>query len=982
MNLRKLSFLLYALVFWSLDSSAQISGANVFLQGNYVEVGIAPNGAFGTTVDAPFGYHARPYYSPYPIFDTGTSTYTVRQFSLGFVSDYGKDGWTVGSPAYFGDYFVPSLPQEGFSIQANGIISNAWTREYITNHATGFTGTLYGANNSYNDAGGIKTATWLGSMGNLSVKQTTRLNDTDLFFTMSVVLKNTGTTTINDVFYLRTVDADNDWALTGLDGTTINKIQHQLPNAGDKVLVTARGAIYPNVYLGLGTRDCRAKVFYLDNGQVSPPPTVTLENLYDGIPSAIVYQNGSDTADQGIGIVFDLGDIAAGDSVTFSYAYILREADLDVAINQTQPQLAHNGVNYSSGDTIKMCQNGSGAVVDIINGDFFNWTWSPSTGLATTSGTHNTITLTSTTPITYTLTGASSMSSLCASEILTIRVEPNITPQPTVTPITYCLGQTAQPLAAVGSNILWYTAATGGTGVVLLIPPTAVAGTFTYYATQTINGCESARVPVVVTVYAPPAITIPPQDDTACVNGTADFSVLVTGGNLGYQWQSDDGSGFTNITDNTIYSGTNTSTLTLANIPGTYNGYRYRCLVNGLCSAASLSSPPATLQLTDPANITSQPSNTIICVGLDDTLTITSSGLKLNYQWQYKTPSGFINLTNSATYSGVTTPSLIITGATVANAGDYRCIVNNECSPPDTSDIANVRISTAANIWRQSSDQYICEGTPLDLDVQVSGPILSFQWQINDGRGWKDVINTPPFIGAKSNLLRISSVDASLDSVKFRCIVFGECITVYSNEINILLYAQPRITKQPLDATVINNTPATFRITTTGVGIKYRWLASYTGNSFAFINDNSVYSGTKTPLLTINNATYAQNGMHYLCLVEETGGCNYSDTTSDTVQLWVNPPTTIKPIEIDKTFIIYPNPVESGTVLNIQSNLFNKEMDIIMINSIGQKVIKHRVKFDNYNTSITLPHLAKGVYIVQFINEENEIMQLTNLVIQ
>ena len=36
---------------------AQMVGDNVFLQGAYVEVGVAPNGGFGTTANAPAGYH-------------------------------------------------------------------------------------------------------------------------------------------------------------------------------------------------------------------------------------------------------------------------------------------------------------------------------------------------------------------------------------------------------------------------------------------------------------------------------------------------------------------------------------------------------------------------------------------------------------------------------------------------------------------------------------------------------------------------------------------------------------------------------------------------------------------------------------------------------------------------------------------------------------------------------------------------------------
>src|SRR5690606_27093397 len=93
----------------------------------------------------------------------------------------------------------------------------------------------------------------------------------DVFFTMNIVLKNTGSTTINNIFYLRTVDGDNDITLPSGDYATINTIVSQLPNPSDKVLVSAVGKTYPAAYLGLGTKDCRAKVFMLSvNDSISP----------------------------------------------------------------------------------------------------------------------------------------------------------------------------------------------------------------------------------------------------------------------------------------------------------------------------------------------------------------------------------------------------------------------------------------------------------------------------------------------------------------------------------------------------------------------------------------------------------------------------------------------------------------------------------------------------------------------------------------
>ena len=51
-----------------------------------------------------------------------------------------------------------------------------------------------------------------------------------------------------------------------------------------------------------------------------------------------------------------------------------------------------------------------------------------------------------------------------------------------------------------------------------------------------------------------------------------------------YQWKLDTGNGFVNIADNTNYTGTNTSSLQLNNIPSSWNGYKYACVSNSIWS--------------------------------------------------------------------------------------------------------------------------------------------------------------------------------------------------------------------------------------------------------------------------------------------------------------------------------------------------------------------------------------------------------------
>jgi len=73
-------------------------------------------------------------------------------------------------------------------------------------------------------------------------------------------------------------------------------------------------------------------------------------------------------------------------------------------------------------------------------------------------------------------------------------------------PVNYCQNATAIPLTATGTGLLWYTTVTGGTGTITApTPSTAVAGTISYYVSQTNNCGESPRGVISVTVTATPA---------------------------------------------------------------------------------------------------------------------------------------------------------------------------------------------------------------------------------------------------------------------------------------------------------------------------------------------------------------------------------------------------------------------------------------------------------------------------------------------
>lgn len=104
-------------------------------------------------------------------------------------------------------------------------------------------------------------------------------------------------------------------------------------------------------------------------------------------------------------------------------------------------------------------------------------------------------------------------------------------PLPNVTDAAYCQGDTPTALTATGTNLLWYDSPAGGIGSsVAPIPSTAEGGITTYYVSQTLNGCESGRAAITVTVWPTPQP--PAGDDLEYCQGDTTNALTATGTNL------------------------------------------------------------------------------------------------------------------------------------------------------------------------------------------------------------------------------------------------------------------------------------------------------------------------------------------------------------------------------------------------------------------------------------------------------------------
>jgi hypothetical protein len=84
-------------------------------------------------------------------------------------------------------------------------------------------------------------------------------------------------------------------------------------------------------------------------------------------------------------------------------------------------------------------------------------------------------------------------------------------------------------------------------------------------------------------------ITQQPTDVTASVNSTATFTVAHADPTATFQWRTDIGTGFQNVTNAGQYSGANTNTLTVSNLSTLNNNQYFHCRIYSHCNSSQYS---------------------------------------------------------------------------------------------------------------------------------------------------------------------------------------------------------------------------------------------------------------------------------------------------------------------------------------------------------------------------------------------------------
>lgn len=356
-----------------------------------------------------------------------------------------------------------------------------------------------------------------------------------------------------------------------------------------------------------------------------------------------------------------------------------------------------------------------------------------------------------------------------------------------------------------------------------------------------------------LTALPPISITSQPKDYSGMAGDKATFTVVATGTNLTYQWQTNKNGTWA---DSSL-TGAKTSSLSI-DLTAARNGYKFRCIIKD-SKGNTLTSNVATLTVTQGVAITKDPENAAGPVNGKATFKVVASGEGLKYQWQVNKGNGWAD--SSMTGSKTDTLSVDITAA--RNGYKFRCVVKSSNGAVTlTSKEATLTVVQSLSITKEPANFSGAAGSRALFTVAADGNGLKYQWQVNKGNGWANSSMT----GSKTDTLTVD-ITAARNGYKFRCVVTDSTgNTVTSKDATLTVSASLTITQDPENFTGTVGSVAKYTVVASGDGLKYQWQVNK-GNGWT----DSSMTGSKTATLSVD-ITAARNGYSFRCVVKDSLG--------------------------------------------------------------------------------------------------------------
>jgi hypothetical protein len=462
----------------------------------------------------------------------------------------------------------------------------------------------------------------------------------------------------------------------------------------------------------------------------------------------------------------------------------------------------------------------------------------------------------------------------------------------------------------------------------------------------TVTGTAGAIVKTRVLTYtiqagAAPTINTQPTSQSACAGTNVTFSVAATGA-LTYQWQVSTPAvpAFTNI------GGATSASLTLVAVTAFMNNNQYKCIVTGQCN--TVTSNAATLTVFTAPTITANPQSVTLCVGSNNTFSVTANGTALTYQWQVSTPAvpAFTNI------GGATSSTFTVNGVTIGmNTNQYKCVVSGTCAPPATSTAAVLTVIAPVTITTNPSNVTICETGNVSFTVVGNSTVpIIYQWQLstNGGASFSNIS------GETAATLNLVSVTAGMNNNQYRCLLSNATCTTptVSGAATLTVNARPTVS--------ISASPYTSLFPGLTTTITATILPSAAGFNISWFRNGTLIPGVVGTTYVADVTTL---GNYRVDIINPITGCNNQSSL-----------LLIKDSASSRLFI-FPSP-NSGqfTVAYYNAGGNNTQQTITIYDSHGAKVYNgiFAVTSPYQLNSIDMRRALRGIYYVVLGNSSGK----------
>ena len=483
---------------------------------------------------------------------------------------------------------------------------------------------------------------------------------------------------------------------------------------------------------------------------------------------------------------------------------------------------------------------------------------------------------------------------------------PRITMQPPAQRIV-CIGDVLSlTVTATGPTLTYQwtrdgVAIPGATQATLAFPVTGpMSGSVFACNVQAAGGMVIRSTATTITTFERTRIT---KEPPALVQRQVGDSVAITfqatsAAGETYQWFR----GASALVNGPKYQGVQTNKLEIRNLQFSDTSSSYYCVITGGCAAPRTRNVAV---LIPRITVSLQPITASICPGssVEFATQASASGGDQGLGYQWMTAHGGM-LVESDNVRGVNMPTLRILNATIADTGQYYCLITGY---PST--LTRVTATAAVRMPQQPllvrdlrgpggvTSIELCDGGVTTLFVEALGDVARYEWYL-DG-----VLTSTTTQGT----LQIR------DGGRYTARVVTSCnnIAVASGSVDVSARKRPRIGLQPVTSTVVTEGDSftlEFTVADGTPPLRYQWY-----------RENAVIPGATDSVLRVDASLLSDAG-RYVCVV--SNGCGLVETVPAVVKVRRRITVSVEDDALMTPSISFaPNPFRDQAIVRITSEV-------------------------------------------------------------